>query len=108
MVHLARPVLRRVAAVRREGGLAQGGELCVVRTAGLPASIRWQPAEGDGVELAPPYRLERVELRGSHRARLHGLTAGVRIVSDGWAPLFLVSPGQLTLLALAAASTQRR
>ncbi|WP_030459068.1 hypothetical protein [Kitasatospora sp. NRRL B-11411] len=113
MVHLARPVprhvpvLRRVPAVRREAGGAQGGELRITRRTGFPAEIRWHPGTGESVELLPPYRLERVELRHSHRARLHGLTAGVRLVTAGWSPLFLVAPADLPALALAAASTRR-
>ncbi|WP_100836714.1 hypothetical protein [Kitasatospora fiedleri] len=107
MVHLARPVLRHVPAVRREAGGSQSGELRIVRRRGLPAEIRWHPGTGDPVDLLPPYRLDRVELRHSHLARLHGLTAGVRLVSAGWSPLFLVPPADLPALALAAASTRR-
>ncbi|GLW55348.1 hypothetical protein [Kitasatospora phosalacinea] len=107
MVHLARPVLHHVPAVRREAGGAQSGELRISRQAGLPAVISWRPAGGDPVDLLPPYRLDRVELRHSPRARLHGLTAGVRLVTAGWSPLFLVPPSGLPALALAAASTRR-
>ncbi|RKE20728.1 hypothetical protein [Streptomyces sp. TLI_171] len=106
MVHLARPVLRHVPAVRREAGGSQSGELCITQLTGLPAAIRWQPRDGDPVDLLPPYRLDRVELRRSPRARLHGLTAGVRLVTEGWSPLFLVPPSHLPALALAAASTR--
>ncbi|KDN83830.1 hypothetical protein [Kitasatospora cheerisanensis] len=98
----------RVPAVRREAGAAQRGELAITRCAGRPAAIRWLPRDGDPVDLLPPYRLDRVELRGSDRARLHGLTAGVRLVSADWSPLFLVPPSRLAALALAAASTRRR
>ncbi|MFC8721508.1 hypothetical protein [Kitasatospora sp. NPDC057198] len=107
MVHLARPVLRRVPAVRRETCGSQSGELSITRAPGAPAVIRWQPAGGEPVDLLPPYRLDRVELRRSHRASLHGLTAGIRLVTAGWSPLFLVPPADLPALALAAASTRR-
>ncbi|MFJ1755725.1 hypothetical protein [Kitasatospora sp. NPDC088134] len=108
MVHLARPVLHRVPALRRETCGSQGGELRITRPPGAPAAIRWQPLDGDPVDLLPPYRLDRVELRHSPRARLHGLTAGVRLVTAGWAPLFLVSPTHLPTLALAAAASRER
>ncbi|WP_157845434.1 hypothetical protein [Kitasatospora phosalacinea] len=106
MVHLARPLLRRVPAVRREACGSQRGELSITRAPGVPAVIRWQPAGGEPVDLLPPYRLDRVEIRRSHRASLHGLTAGVRLVTAGWSPLFLVPPADIPALALAAASTR--
>ncbi|MFJ5233228.1 hypothetical protein ACIQBJ_25455 [Kitasatospora sp. NPDC088391] len=108
MVHLARPVLHHVPALRREACGSQSGELRITRPRGAPAAIRWQPLDGDPVDLLPPYRLDRVELRHSHRARLHGLTAGVRLLTADWAPLFLVSPSHLPALALAAASTREQ
>ncbi|WP_148283142.1 MULTISPECIES: hypothetical protein [Kitasatospora] len=94
--------------MRRETCGSQSGELLILRESGRPAVIRWRPSGGDPVDLLPPYRLDRVELRHSHRARLHGLTAGVRLVTADGSALFLVPPSGLPALALAAASTHRR
>ncbi|MER5642692.1 hypothetical protein ABT095_37865 [Kitasatospora sp. NPDC002227] len=107
---LARPFRRsatqagepvRVPAVRREMDAAETGELLI-----SPGLIRWQRHGRPAIPLARPYRLDRVDLKGSHRARLHGLTAGVRLVCPDWSPLFLIAPAQLPVLALAAATSR--
>jgi hypothetical protein len=96
-----------VPAVRRELDAAETGELLVEGGPGHgPVTIRWQRPGRPPITLAGPYRLDRVELRRSHRARLHGLTAGIRLVCRDWSPLFLVSPAQLPALACAAASSR--
>jgi len=103
--HTAEPV--RVPAVRREPAATETGELLISHAPdGGPATIRWQRPGGPAIRLEPPYRLDRVDLKGSYRARLHGLTAGVRLVCPDWSPLFLIAPEQLPLLALAAASSR--
>ncbi|GAA1145347.1 hypothetical protein F4556_002912 [Kitasatospora gansuensis] len=97
----------RVPAVRREMDAAETGELLLSsERPGGPVTFRWQRQGRPAITLASPYRLDRVELKGSHRARLHGLTAGVRLVCPDWSPLFLVSPTQLPVLACAAASSR--
>ncbi|GAA3017722.1 hypothetical protein GCM10020229_31140 [Kitasatospora albolonga] len=97
----------RVPAVRREMDAAETGELLLsADRPGGPVTIRWQRPGRPPVTLQAPSRLDRVELKGSHRARLHGLTAGVRLVCHGWSPLFLVAPAQLPVLACAAASSR--
>ncbi|WP_345698630.1 hypothetical protein [Kitasatospora terrestris] len=94
----------RVPAVRRERSVSETGELIVNPGA---ATICWQSPGGPAVLLEPPYRLDRVDLKGSYRARLHGLTAGIRLVCRDHAPLFLISPDRLPLLALVAAAASR-
>ncbi|WP_457030671.1 hypothetical protein [Kitasatospora sp. P5_F3] len=97
----------RVPAVRRETDAAETGELLLSSARpGGPVTIRWQRPGHPAITLESPYRLDRVELKGSHRARLHGLTAGVRLVCPDWSPLFLVSPAQLAVLACAAATSR--
>ncbi|MFJ9519301.1 hypothetical protein ACIRPK_13645 [Kitasatospora sp. NPDC101801] len=97
----------RVPAVRREMDAAETGELLLSAAhPGGPVTFRWQRPGHPAITLESPYRLDRVELKGSHRARLHGLTAGVRLVCPGWSPLFLVSPTQLPVLACAAAASR--
>ncbi|KJK57158.1 hypothetical protein [Saccharothrix sp. ST-888] len=97
----------RVPAVRRELDAAESGELLLSSGAGGgPLAIQWRRQGRPALILKPPYRLDRVELRGSHRARLYGLTAGVRLVCPDWSPLFLISPAQLPLLACAVAASR--
>ncbi|WP_371498712.1 hypothetical protein OG871_22095 [Kitasatospora sp. NBC_00374] len=97
----------RVPAVRREPASAEAGELVLTQgSRGGPMTIQWQRPGCPAITLAPPYRLDRVDLKGSYRARLHGLTAGVRLVCPDWSPLFLVAPAQLAVLACAAATTR--
>ncbi|WP_441250672.1 hypothetical protein [Kitasatospora sp. McL0602] len=98
----------RVLAVRREMDAAETGELLITpgRDSAHPALIQWQRHGRPAITLSRPYRLDRVELKGSHRARLHGLTAGVRLVCPDWSPLFLIAPAQLPVLACAAATSR--
>lgn len=98
----------RVPAVRREMDAAETGELLLTpgRASGDPVVIQWQRHGRPAITLEAPYRLDRVELKGSHRARLHGLTAGVRLVCPDWSPLFLIAPAQLAVLACAAATSR--
>ncbi|MDH6126138.1 hypothetical protein [Kitasatospora sp. GP82] len=97
----------RVLAVRRELDAAETGELLLTAgTGGGPMAIQWRRHGRPALALKPPYRLDRVELRGSHRARLYGLTAGVRLVCPDWSPLFLIAPTQLPLLACAVATSR--
>ncbi|MEU9128210.1 hypothetical protein AB0D08_08895 [Kitasatospora sp. NPDC048540] len=97
----------RVPAVRRDPASAETGELVLTQgPPGGPTTIQWQRPGCPTITLAPPYRLDRVDLKGSYRARLHGLTAGVRLVCPDWSPLFLVAPAQLALLACAAATSR--
>lgn len=98
----------RLPAVRRELDAAETGELVVTgATAGNgPVRIQWQRHGRPAIGLDGPYRVDRVDLKGSHRARLHGLTAGIRLVCPDWSPLFLIAPAQLPLLACAAASSR--
>jgi hypothetical protein len=96
-----------VPAVRREFDAAESGELLLTSTpSGGPVAIQWQRHGRPAIGLDGPYRLDRVELKGSHRARLHGLTAGVRLVCPNWSPLFLIAPGQLPVLACAVAASR--
>ena len=103
----ARAVLR-VPAVRREMDAAETGELLLTSSgrSGDPVTIQWQRQGRPAITLGGPYRLDRVDLKGSHRARLHGLTAGVRLVCPDWSPLFLIAPAQLPVLACAAATSR--
>ncbi|MGK4582607.1 hypothetical protein [Kitasatospora sp. HPMI-4] len=96
----------RVPAVRRELDAAESGELLLSSGAGGQPAIQWRRQGRPALVLKPPYRLDRVELRGSHRARLYGLTAGVRLVCPDWSPLFLISPAQLPLLACTVAASR--
>ncbi|WP_405011930.1 hypothetical protein [Kitasatospora sp. NBC_01539] len=104
---LARGTDLRLAAVRRELDAAETGELVIT---GAPAAgrvrIQWQRHGRPAIGLDGPYRLDRVELKGSHRARLHGLTAGIRLVCPDWSPLFLIAPAQLPVLACAVATSR--
>ncbi len=105
---LATGVVLRVPAVRREMDAAETGELLLTSDgrSGDPVTIQWQRQGRPAITLESPYRLDRVDLKGSHRARLHGLTAGVRLVCADWSPLFLIAPAQLPVLACAAASSR--
>ncbi|MEV4613875.1 hypothetical protein AB0K43_14940 [Kitasatospora sp. NPDC049258] len=97
----------RVPAVRREPASAEAGELVLTQgPPGGPMTIQWQRPGCPAITLAPPYRLDRVDLKSSYRARLHGLTAGVRLVCPDWSPLFLIAPAQLAVLACAAATSR--
>jgi len=97
----------RVPAVRREMDAAETGELLLTPgPGGGPVTIQWQRHGRPAITLESPYRLDRVDLKGSHRARLHGLTAGVRLVCPDWSPLFLIAPAQLPVLACAAATSR--
>ncbi|GAA2743274.1 MULTISPECIES: hypothetical protein [Kitasatospora] len=97
----------RVPAVRREPTASETGELLITHGAdGRAATIQWQRPGGPAIRLEPPYRLDRVDLKGSYRARLHGLTAGIRLVCRDHSPLFLIAPRQLPVLALAAATSR--
>ncbi|MFD9123672.1 hypothetical protein [Kitasatospora sp. NPDC059571] len=96
-----------VPAVRREFDAAESGELLLTGApSGGAVAIQWQRHGRPAITLDGPYRLDRVELRGSHRARLHGLTAGVRLVCPNWSPLFLIAPAQLPVLACAVAASR--
>ncbi|MER5865880.1 hypothetical protein [Kitasatospora sp. NPDC002040] len=107
MVQLPVQPVRRVPAVRRGTDAAETGDLLLSsERPGGPVTICWQRRGHSPITLESPYRLDRVELRGSPRARLHGLTAGVRLVCPDWSPLFLVSPAQLAVLACAAATSR--
>ncbi|WP_354641963.1 hypothetical protein [Kitasatospora camelliae] len=98
----------RVPAVRREATGFEPGELLLTPgPGGGPVTIQWQRPGGPTIALAPPYRIDRVDLKSSYRARLHGLTAGIRLVSRDWSPLFLIAPDRLPVLACAAATTTR-
>lgn len=104
---LASGIALRVPAVRREMDAAETGELLLTPgRAGGPVTIQWQRHGRPAITLEAPYRLDRVDLKGSHRARLHGLTAGVRLVCPDWSPLFLIAPAQLPILACAAATSR--
>ncbi|MDH6577677.1 hypothetical protein [Kitasatospora sp. MAP5-34] len=101
-------VVLRVPAVRREMDAAETGELLLTSVGrnGDPVAIQWQRHGRPAIALEAPYRLDRVDLKGSHRARLHGLTAGIRLVCSDWSPLFLIAPAQLPVLACAAATSR--
>ncbi|MEW1908540.1 hypothetical protein AB0442_08795 [Kitasatospora sp. NPDC085895] len=104
---LARGAALRLPAVRRELDAAESGDLLVTGTpSGGTVRIEWQRHGRPAITLDGPYRLDRVDLKGSHRARLYGLTAGVRLVCPEWSPLFLIAPAQLPVLACAAAASR--